>query len=290
MRIYGVPLKTVGRDLKNEIRDDNVPNGAAALAYYLVLSIFPGMIILLALLPYLPIPNLDQEIMKLLGQALPGQASQMFSGVVKQVTSQRSGGLLSFGILAALWAASNGMYAIMQQLNISYDVKEGRPFWKARGIAIALTFIFGGLMVIGLGLTIFGGELKELVGSLLGTGAVLDAFFQAFRWAAILGAILLNFSLIYYLGPDVKQKFKFITPGSVLGTVLLVAASLGFKVYVDNFGKYSATYGSIGAVIVLMLWLYIAGLVLLLGSEINSLIEHYSPEGKAKGEKQKQAA
>lgn len=283
--IYGIPLSRFFRELYQEISDDNVFNGAAALAYYLTLAIFPAMIFVMAIVPYLPIPHVDQAIMDLLGEALPREASTMVAGVVQEVTSQRSGGLLSFGAIGTLWAASSGMYAIMQQLNITYDVKEARSFLRVRGTALGLTLLFGVLVLGALSLVVLGGQIQDWIGARLGYSQALLTFFAVLRWVIIVLALLLAFALTYYLGPDVDQEFVFITPGSIVGTLLLVAASLGFAFYTANFGDYGATYGSIGAVIILMLWLYIAGLVMLLGSEINALVEHYAPEGKEKGEK-----
>jgi membrane protein len=286
---YGLPFKTFTKrfstDLKNEIKNDNVSNGAAALAYYWMLAIFPAMIALLSLLPYLPIPNLQQSIMDLLGQLLPGDASKMFSGTVQEVVSQRKGGLLSVGLLLTIWAASNGMYAIMQQLNITYDVKEGRSFLKVRSTAVLLTFLVGALIVAGLSLVVFGGVIQNYIGSVIGQASILTTVFAVLRWVIIGLALTLAFAVTYYFGPDVEQKFKFLSPGSLTGVGVLIVASLGFRLYADHFGKYNATYGSIGAVIILMLWLNIAGYVILLGSEVNALVEHYNPEGKNKGEK-----
>ncbi|MBI3558204.1 MAG: YihY/virulence factor BrkB family protein, partial [Deltaproteobacteria bacterium] len=130
-------------ELQKNIQDHNVSNGAAALAYYLFLAIFPAMIFLLSLLPYLGIPNLQQAIMELLGQLLPAQAAQAFTGAVQEVVANKNGGLLSFGALGTLWAASSGMLAIMQQLNIVNGVKESRSFFKARGVAVLLMIAFG---------------------------------------------------------------------------------------------------------------------------------------------------
>jgi membrane protein len=283
--VHGRPWKQFFRDLKSEIKEDNVTNGAAALGFYLMLAIFPATIFLLSLLPYLPIPNLQQAVMDLLNQALPGEAAKTFTGTVNEVVGQKKGGLLSFGALLTIWAASAGMYAVMQQLNITYDVKEGRPFWKARGTAIVLTLLFGVLIVGAFGLIVGGGALQAYLLENLGGGQVLMTVFSVVRWLIIAAALTLAFAITYRFAPDVKQRFAFVTPGSVFGVILLVVATLGFKLYVDNFGKYSATYGSIGAVIALMLWLNIVGLVLLLGSEVNALVEHYSPKGKRKGEK-----
>ncbi len=283
--LYGKTWSRFFRDLYKQISDDNVFNGAAALGYYLTLSIFPAMIFLMAVIPYLPVQHIDQAIMDLLREFLPAQASQMFEGVVREVTSKRSGGLLSVGLVLALWSASAGMYAIMQQLNITYRVKEARSFIKARAIAIGLTVLFGLLVVGALSLVVLGGVIQDWIGARLGVSDELLWLFAALRYAIIVLALLLAFAITYYIAPNVEQAFTFITPGSVVGTVTLILASLGFAVYTANFADYSATYGSIGAVIVLMFWLYIAGLVILFGSEVNVLVESYAPRGKERGEK-----
>jgi membrane protein len=272
-------------DLYQEIQDDNVFNGAAALAFFWMLAIFPFMIFLLSLLPYLPIPRLEEAIMDLLDQALPGDAAELFTGVVHDITAERRGGLLSFGLLFAIWSGSTGIYAIMQQLNITYTVKEARSFVKARGVALWLMLLFVLLIVGAFALIIFGGVLEDWVGSMIGMSQAVLTFFAVFRWIVISILILLGFSLIYYYGPNVEQSFKFITPGSIIGAGLLILASLGFSIYVSNFGDYNATYGALGAVIILLMWLYIAGLVILIGSEVNAVLEDYQSEGKQRGEK-----
>jgi membrane protein len=273
-------------DLYAEINDDNVFNGAAALGFYLTLAIFPALIVMMAVIPYLPIDDIDQAIMDLLGQALPDESAAMVEGIVVEVTQEQRGGLLSFGLLATLWAASAGIYAIMQQLNITYDVKEARSFVVARATAIILSIVVGALIVGAFALVVLGGWIEDWIANTLGYTEALVIAFRVFRWIVIVLALLLVFAVLYRYAPNVEQRFAFITPGSVLGVVLLIAASLGFSIYIDNFGDYDATYGSIGAVIILMLWLYILGLVLLVGSEINALAEHYSAHGKRKGEKE----
>ncbi|MDQ6680250.1 MAG: YihY/virulence factor BrkB family protein, partial [Pseudomonadota bacterium] len=235
--------------------------------------------------PYLPIANVDQAIMDLLRQALPASAASMFAGVVHHVAREQRGGLLSFGLLAALWATSTGMYAIMQQLNITYDVGEGRGFLRARLVAIALSLLFVVLVLGGFSLIVLGGQIQNWLGSRFGFSGALLAFFIVFRWMIILAGLLLAFALIYYLAPNVEQKFKFITAGSLVGVAVLLVASLAFSWYTQSFGNYDATYGSVGAVIVLMLWLYLAGLAILFGSEINALIERHAADGKNKGER-----
>jgi membrane protein len=261
------------KELYQETVDDDILNGAAVLGFYLMLAIFPAMIFVLAVIPYLPIANVDLAIMNLLRQALPASAAEMFTGVVQEVTQEQHGGLLSFGLLAALWATSTGMYAIMQQLNITYGVREGRGFLRARLVAVSLSLLFVVLVLGGFSLIVLGGQIQAWLSARFGIDAALLAFFTVFRWVVILAALLLAFSLIYHLAPNVKQRFRFITAGSVVGVVVLLVASLAFTWYTQSIGNYAATYGSVGAVIVLMLWLFIAGLAVLFGSEINVLIE-----------------
>lgn len=280
----GVSMTRFFRELVSEIGDDDIFNGAAALGFYLTLAIFPAMIFVMAVIPYLPIADVDVAIMDVLVQVMPAQAADMFADVVDEVTNQRRGGLLSFGLLATLWATSSGMYAVMQQLNITYDVKESRGFVKARLTAIALSVLFAVLVLAAFSAIVLGGTLQGWLVSRFGFGDLVITLFAIARWVIIVAALLLMFALVYYLAPDVEQEFRYITPGAVLGVVLLSVASIGFGWYAQNFGNYDATYGSIGAVIVLMLWLYIAGIAILLGSEINALVEHHAAEGKLKGE------
>ena len=272
------------KELYREIQKDDIFNGAAALGFYLTLAIFPAMIFVMAVIPYLPIAHIDQAIMDFLRQVMPGSAADMFTKVVQQITADRRGGLLSFGLVAALWATSTGMYAIMQQLNVAYDVGEGRGFIRARLTAIALSLLFAMLVLGAFTLIVLGGQIQEWLGARFGFGDALLIFFATFRWLMIVLGSLLAYGLIYYLAPDVKQRFKFITAGAFVGVVLLMIASLGFAWYAGSFADYDATYGSIGAVIALMMWLYIAGLTILVGAEINALVEHHSADGKDKGE------
>jgi membrane protein len=279
-----VPPKQFLRELFREINEDDIFNGAAALGFFLTLAIFPAMVFLMAVIPYLPIQRVDVAIMDLLRQALPPSASEMFAGVVAEVTKEQRGGLLSLGFLGTLWATSSGMYAVMQQLNVSYDVREARGFFRARLTAIALSILFSMLVLGAFSLIVLGGQIQDWVNARYAIGTPLLVFFATLRWLIIVGGLLLGYALIYFLAPDVKQRFVYITPGSVVGVTMLVAASLGFAWYTQNLGNYAATYGSVGAMIVLMLWLYIAGLSILLGSEINALVEHHAQGGKVKGE------
>jgi membrane protein len=266
-------VKDFATRLLRELKRDNVFNGAAALGFYLTLAIFPAMIFLMAVIPYLPIAHVDQAIMDLLNEALPAQAAELFAGVVEEVTAKRSGALLSLGIAGTLWAASTGMYAIMQQMNVAWDVEEGRSFLRARAIALGLTLLFAVLVLGAFSLVVTGGIIQDWLGARFGFSDALLGVFIAFRWMVIVLALLVAVAGIYYAAPHCPRRFRLLTPGTVTATLLLIGASLAFRLYAAHFGDYDATYGSIGAVIVLMLWLYLAGFVMLLGAELDAALE-----------------
>ncbi len=266
--------------LLKKIENDNVSNGAAALAHFFLLSIFPGLIFLLTLLPFLHISHMEQAIMDLLRQALPGDAANLFVNTVTEVTSQKNGGLLSFGALFSVWASSSGMHAIITQMNVTYGIKESRPYWKARIVAIALTSCFGVLIILAFGSIVLGSGAQIWLTDSLGWDGGLLVAFAIFRWIVILSSLILAFSLIDHFAPAKKRHYQFLSMGSCLASVLFIMTSIGFKLYVENFGRYDAMYGGIGAIIVLMLWLYITGWLILLGAEVNSLIASQSVQPK----------
>jgi membrane protein len=261
------------KELWREIQDDHVFTGAAALAYFLLLAIFPGAIFVLSLLPYLPIPHMQQALMDLLYQVLPAQSATLFEGTVRNLVSEKQGGLLTFGFAFMLWSASTGMYAIMQELNVAYDARERRPFWKVQATALVLMLLFVLLIIGSLSLVIFGGVVQSRLASMIGWSRPLLMFFATVRWIIIAISLLLALALVYRFGPDANLKFRFISPGNVAAAALIALSSIGFQFYVTEFGKtYNATYGSLGAVIILMLWLYLSGLAILVGGEINTVL------------------
>lgn len=260
------------KDLWREILDDNVLDGAAVLAYFFLLAVFPAVLFVLSLLPSLAIPHLQQAVLDLLHQVLPQQSANLFEVTVRYVASKATAGLLTFGLLFTLWSASTGVYAIMEQLNIVYHVKERRPFWKARGTAILLMLLFFALAIVSLSLVIFGGVVQSWVASIIGWSQPLLIFFATLRWIIIIAALLLALALTYRYGPDANLNFHFISPGSVVALILIALGSIGFQVYVSKFGDYSATYGNLAAMIILMLWMYLASIALLLGGEVNAIL------------------
>ena len=268
-----LPFKSVLKDLYREIERDNVFDAAAVLAYYLTLSIFPGMIALLAVTPYLPIAHVDQAILDLMRQALPTTAADAFTGVVTEVAKVQRGGLLTLSVLFAYWSASTGMYAVMRQLNIAFNISERRSFIRARGIALLLSLLFAALVLGAFSLIVLGGVIQEWIGNRLGFSPALLTFFVVFRWVVIVLALVFAISLIDHLAPNRKTRFRLVSRGSAAAAALLIAASSGFSFYAAHFGNYSAVYGSIGAVVLLIIWLYIAGFVILAGAELDVVLE-----------------
>jgi membrane protein len=257
--------------MEREVKGDHLALGAAALAFYLVLALFPAAIFGLSLLPYLPIPDLEQTIMDLVHQALPAEVAGLLTGTVTSIVHNRSGGLVSFGFLFAIWSASSGLHAVMLALDLVYEVEERRSLVKARAVALGLTFAFFVLVVGALALVVFGGMLETFIGQHLGWSGALRAAFALIRWFVIVGALDLGFAIVYWAGPNLQQRFALLTPGSVFATIAIILASIAFNVYVSHFSHYGAVYGSLGAVIALLVWLFITGWVILLGAEVNRL-------------------
>lgn len=282
----GLSVRELSRRVFREMLDDDIFTYAAALAYYFLFSLFPFFLFLAALLAYVPVPDLFEQIMDLFGQLLPNTILPLVEDNVAQLVSEQRGGLLSFGILFALWTASNAVTAISNSMNRAYGVAESRPYWHVRGAAILLTV---GLAILILGsmlLLLFGPKYAGWLAAQIGLSQAFVLAWSVLRWPVILFLMIFGAALVYYFTPDVEQEWKWITPGSVVAVLAWVLVSLAFAWYVDSFGQYNKTYGSIGVVIVLLTWMYLSGFFLLLGGEINSEIEHAAPGGKDEGEKE----
>ena len=294
LSLGGLSWKELARRVRAETQEDEVLGRAAQLAYYFLLALFPALLFLVSLIGYFAGEDSDLrgDLFRYLGTVLPGEASQLIDDTVQDVTQGSGGGKLSFGILATLWAASNGMGAITESLNVAYDVKESRPWWKVRLSAVGLTLALSFLIISALVLVLYGHDLAEWVAGSFGLGRAFELAWKILQWPIVLAFVLLAFALIYYFAPDLHdQDWKWVTPGSVIAVLLWLVVSFGFKTYLEFFNSYSATYGSLGAVIILMLWFYFTGAAILVGGEINSEIEHEmarqgAPGAKEKGEKQ----
>ncbi|HVZ34384.1 MAG TPA: YihY/virulence factor BrkB family protein [Polyangiaceae bacterium] len=260
------------RHLWREISEDQIANGAAALAFYMVLALFPSAIFGLSALAYLPIPHLQQAATDLVHESLPASAADLVMSTVQSVISERNTGLLSFGFVTALWSATSGVRGLMQQLNVAYEVAEQRSFLRTQATALLLTFAFFALVLGALALIIFGGMLQSYVGVRLGWSDGLLLTFAGLRWLIIVAALNAAFALIYSFGPNLKQRFMQVIPGCLAATASLLIASIAFKVYVEKFSDYGALYGGLGGVIVLLLWLFSAGWSILFGAELNDAL------------------
>jgi membrane protein len=270
--IGGLTFKELAVRTWREANEDNILGRAAELAYYFLLALFPMLIFLTSLVGFLP--GLREAVFTALGKFVPGEAMRLVSETISDVTRHRSGGLISFGVLGALWAASGGVTAVMGTLNAAYDAREERSFWKIRLIAISLTVMLALLVMGGTALVMFGDRFAVWFGERLGMGPSFTVIWGVIHYLVGLALLFLGLELIYYFGPNVEQDWKWVTPGAVFAVVSMVVASLLFSLYLRFAPDYSATYGSLGAVIVLMLWLYLMGAVILIGGEVNAEIAH----------------
>jgi membrane protein len=263
--------KRVGR----QIAEDDVSGRAAQLSYYFLLALFPLLLFLVSLFGYLAGPGseLRQALLDNLSRVMPGSASELVQKTIDEVVRSRGRGKIIFGLLGALWAASAGMAALTDTLNIAYNVKETRPWWKRRLIAIGLTIATSVLVIFSLILVLYGGKLAQFISSHVGLADTFVLAWKIIQWPAVLVVMCLVFGLIYYFAPNLKKReWHWITPGAVTGLVLWLLGTFAFRIYLSYFNSYGATYGSLGALIILMLWFYISGFAVLVGGEVNSEI------------------
>ncbi|SDC06167.1 membrane protein [Pelagirhabdus alkalitolerans] len=270
---YFKPVKKFGMDLFKRFSDDEVTGLSAQLSYFFLLSIFPLLIFFVTLLGYLPFDQ--QDIIGLLSTYVPANAMDLIENNLEQVIESSGGGLLSVGIIGTLWSASNGINAIMRSLNKAYDVEENRSFIVGRLIAISLLISVLLLIVVALLLPVFGRMIGEYVFSMFGASEEFLDVWNTLRWVVSSSVFFLVFLYLYRLAPNTKVYLRDVLYGAIFATIGWQLSSLGFSFYVNTMGDYSATYGSLGGVIVLMIWFYISGIIIITGGEINALIAEY---------------
>ena len=253
------------------IQKYDIPGLGAQLAYFFLLSLFPMLIFLVTLLPYL---NLDEaQVFRFLENYAPTEVYMLIEDTISDVLQNRNGGLLSIGILATIWSASNGMNAIVKSLNRSYNLEETRPFFIVRSLSVIFTLLMIVMLVVALVLPVFGKQIGTVLFSYFGFEEGFLKVWNSIRWTISPIVMFLILSALYWIVPNTKLFLKSIFPGAAFATIGWILVSLGFSFYVSNFGNYSATYGSIGGIIVLMLWLYISGNILLVGGQINAVMQ-----------------
>ena len=268
--------KTFAGRLWIRIDDHDLFGRAAQLSYYFLLAVFPLLLVLVTLLGYFAESGseLHNKLLSYLSTVMPSSSVMLVHTTLDEITKARGGGKLSLGILAALWAASNGMGAISSTLNVAYAVKEDRPWWRVRLVAIFLTIMVSLFIIVALAIVFFGGHLGDRVAAHFGFSAAFASAWKVLQWPIALLFLLVTFDLIYYLAPnDRRPKRRLWTGGAITAVVLWLLVSFGFRLYLHFFNSYSVTYGSLGALIVLMLWFYFTGLAILIGGEVNSELE-----------------
>ncbi|MDP4550646.1 YihY/virulence factor BrkB family protein [Alkalihalobacillus macyae] len=258
------------KKLGKEMGEDRVTSLAAELAYYFMLSIFPLLILVLSILPYLSIDK--QQAVDFLTNYSPGEIGSILQDNVISIISEPQGGLLTVGILGTLWSASNGMMALMRALNLAYDVEETRSFIKARLLSILLTIGFILVFIVTLVLPVFGDVIINTMTTALNLPESTEILFRVLRWVVAVAIMASILAALYHFAPNKNFPFKEVIVGAIVATIGWQIISLAFSFYVSNFGNYSATYGSLGGVIILMLWFYLTGIILLVGGEVNALL------------------
>ncbi|WP_033542584.1 YihY/virulence factor BrkB family protein [Planococcus sp. CAU13] len=262
--------KSYVKEFGEKFKEDNATLLAAAQAYYYLLAIVPLLILILAILPYLQID--PQRLMDLLGTILPGEIATTFEDQIVSVVTTPAGGLLTIGILGTLWSASNAVSAFIKATNEAYDVEETRSFIAQKGIAILLTLFMLVAVVVALVLPIFGGTIIDTVSSFLNLPSQTEILFQVLRWVISIAVMSIVLAVMYKIAPNKSFPFKEVIIGALIATILWQLVSLGFSFYVSNFGSYNATYGSLGGLIILILWFFLTGLILVIGAEINAIV------------------
>ena len=263
-----------------EFQRDDVMGLAAQLAYYLILALFPFILVLVSLLGIFGSEELASTVLGYFQRIMPEEAYAIVETFTANIISGRAEApeLLSFGILVTIWAASGAFAALINALNRAYDVQETRPFWKVRGIAILMTLGLSVLTLLGVLLLVLGPQIGEFIANIFGLDDLFLLVWDIVRWPVALFFMVFTVALLYYFAPDANQPFRWITPGGLIGVLLWVLASVAFNFYVSNFGSYNKTYGSIGAVIVLLLYLYISSLTILFGAELNATLVRMKEE------------
>jgi membrane protein len=273
----GLTVRKLLRRVGRECIDDDLFGRSAQLSYYFLLAIFPFFLILATVLGFMAQTGsrVIDSMLKYIGQFAPSSAYHLVLSTVREIRAGADGGKLSIGIIGTLWAASMGVGAIIDGLNKAYEVKDARPWWRAQLLSIALTLALGGFGVAALVLILYGSQFAHFIASRMGIQPEWVAAWGVIRWPLAICMVLLAFMIIYKYAPDLQaQKWRRTIPGALVAAVLWLGASIGLRIYLHLYNSYHATYGSLGGVIILLLWFYLSGAALLIGGEVNSEIEN----------------
>jgi len=274
------PIKHALAGTYGDVLRNHTLQMAAALSYYFVLSLFPSLIVLSAIVAYLPVANLFDQAMSMMARFLPPDSMGLVGRVLSDVITPNRGTFLSFGILGTLWTASGGFAAAIEALNIAYDVEDDRPFWKTRPLAVGLALLTGALMLVALSVMIVGPRFGEWLAGRVHLSYLFVLLWPYIHWSIAIGFTILAVEALYFLAPNVKQRFLATLPGAILAVGCWLALSYLLGLYFRHFANFNKTYGTLGAGIAMMTWLYWTGFAMLVGAELNSELAKISSEGK----------
>ncbi len=277
----GMSVNFVWKFFIKGIQKGAITSRASSLAFNFFLALFPAIIFFFTLIPYVPIPHFQDQLLELIKNVLPDNAYLAARSTIEDIIRHQRGGLLSFGFIAALYFATNGMHAMIDAFNRTYHSIETRSFLKQRAISVILTIVLSFLVTLAISLMITNEYLiKWIVKHGLIKSKTQIFILLSFKWLIISALLFFAISFIYYFGPSRKTKWRFISAGSTLATILSILTSLGFTYFVNNFGQYNKLYGSVGTLIVVLLWMYFNSLILLIGFELNASINKAKDENK----------
>jgi membrane protein len=275
--------------LAKEVQEDHLAAFAGNLTYKGLFALFPFFIFLLSLLGLFGASGLVESTIDRVGPALPEGAVTFLNDQLLSITESSAQGAFTVGaivsILLALWGVSGAFRSVMEAMNVMYEVEEARPFWKQLLISVLLSLGVAALLIVALVLVVFGPELGGAVADAVGLGSVFQLVWSIVQWPVLLFFVVLAFALVYYYAPDVEQRFRWISPGSIVAVLLWVIFSLLFSIYVERSGSFNATYGTFAGIVVLMLYIYYSAFIVLVGAQLNQVVEEHIPEGKNEGEK-----
>jgi membrane protein len=268
-------MGTLVRTVK-EFKEDKLQHWAAALTYYALLSLFPALLVMVALVGLFANPDtVTRFLTDVVGALGPQSAVDTFKSPIESITANRgAAGILAIvGVVSALWSASGYVGAFTDASNTIYEVEEGRPFWKLKPLQLFVTFVCISLVAVTALALVVSGPLATAVGDALGLGDAAVTAWQFGKWPILLLLVLLVLHVLYYMSPNARVTRKWISPGAALALLVWIVASVGFAFYVANFGSYDKTYGTLGGVVVFLLWLWLTNMAVLFGLEFNAELE-----------------
>ncbi len=270
----GLSLYDVAIFFWRGLMEGAITTRASSLAFNFFLAFFPSIIVFFTLIPYIPIDSLQETLMELLAVVLPPSTNEITFQTLEDIISNPRGGLLSVGFILALYFSTNGINSLIEAFNSSYHIREIRPLIQQRILSLGLTLLLSIMLIIAIGLIIFGTVVVNyLVSSEIITTGAADLIIYG-KWFVMLSMLFFGISILFHLGPALKSKWKLFTPGSIFATIFIIITSIGFNYYINHFSQYNKIYGSIGTLMIILLWMYFNSIILLTGFELNASISN----------------